>query len=170
MFQWQYFMINSSISECDHQCETRNVEPEIGTNGSIPTRRNPRVAGSWSEFGSPSVSVSGPWTAPELNQSGFAFQTQTAGGLPGPVANTIHNYLGTYFDNVFNNKLDKGSDSNILHVLNNYLNNDLRGRANMYSVSDNYTDNVQLQIIDNNCLDFAAHNCLIMQILPKYQV
>jgi hypothetical protein len=88
MYQWRYFTINSSISECDHKCETRNAEPEIGTDGSSQTRRNPRVDWYRSAFGSPRVSGTGFWMGLELNWPVFAVQTRTAGGLPGPVANT----------------------------------------------------------------------------------
>jgi len=87
-YQCQYFTINSSISECDHKYETRNAEPEIGTDGSSQTRRNPRVDGYGSGFGPPRVSGSGFWTVLEPNRPGCAVQTRIAGGLPGPVANT----------------------------------------------------------------------------------
>jgi len=83
-------MINSSISECDHKCETRNAEAEIGTDGSSQTRPKPRVDGYGSGFGLPRVSWSGCWTGLELNRPVFAVQTRTAGGLPGPIANTSH--------------------------------------------------------------------------------
>jgi hypothetical protein len=88
MYQGQYFTINSSISECDHKCETRNAEPEIGTNGSSLTRQNPRVDGNRSGFGPPRVCGSGFWPVLEPNRPVFAVQTRTAGGLPVPVANT----------------------------------------------------------------------------------
>jgi len=81
-------MINSSISECDHKCETRNTEPKIGTDGSIQTQRNPRVDGYRSWFGPRRVSGSGFWTDLEPNRPVFAVQTRTAGGLPGPISNT----------------------------------------------------------------------------------
>jgi len=87
-YHGQYFTINSRISECDHKCETRNAEPEIGTDGSSQTRRNPRVDGYGSGFGPPRVCGSGFWPVLEPNQPVFAVQTRTAGGLPGPVANT----------------------------------------------------------------------------------
>jgi len=51
MYQCQYFTINNSISDCDHKYETRHAEPEIGTDGSSQTRRNPRVDGYGSGFG-----------------------------------------------------------------------------------------------------------------------
>jgi hypothetical protein len=38
----------------------------------------------------PRQSGSGFWTGLELNRSDFLFQTWTAGGLPGPVANTSY--------------------------------------------------------------------------------
>jgi len=87
-YQCQYFTINSSISECDHKYETRNAEPEIGTDRSSKTRRNPRVDGYGSGFGPPRISGSGFWTVLELNRPVFAGQTRIAGGLPEPVANT----------------------------------------------------------------------------------
>jgi len=89
-YHGQYFTINSHISECDHKCETRNAEPEIGSDGSGQTRRNPRVDGYGSGFGPPRVCGSGFWPVLEPNRPIFAVQTQTAGGLPGPVANTTH--------------------------------------------------------------------------------
>jgi len=76
------------MSECDHQYETRNTDPEIGTDGSSHTRRNPRVDGYGSGFGPPIVSGSGFWTVLEPNRPIFAVQTRTAGGLFRPVANT----------------------------------------------------------------------------------
>ena len=87
-YHGQYFTINSRISECDHECETRNAEPEIGTDGSSQTRRNPRDDGYGSGFGPPRVCWSGFWLVLEPNQPVFAVQTRTAGGLPGPGANT----------------------------------------------------------------------------------
>jgi hypothetical protein len=87
-YRGQYFTINSSISECDNKCETRNAEPEIGTDGSSQTRRNPQVDGYGSGFGPPTVCASGFWTVLEPNRPIFAVQTRTAGGLPRPVANS----------------------------------------------------------------------------------
>ena len=89
-YQGQYFTIISSISECDYKCETRNAEPEIGTDGSSQTRRNPRVDGYGSGFGPPRVCRSGFWTVLEPNRPVFAVQTRTTGGLPRPIANTTH--------------------------------------------------------------------------------
>jgi hypothetical protein len=37
MYQCQYFAINSSMSQCDYNCETTYVEPEIGMDGSRQT-------------------------------------------------------------------------------------------------------------------------------------
>ena len=87
-YQCQHLTISSSISECDHKCETRNTEPEIGPDGSSQTRRNPRVDGYGSGFGPPRVSGSGFWPGLEPNRPVCAVQTRTAGRLPGPVANT----------------------------------------------------------------------------------
>jgi len=85
----QYFTISSSISECDHKCETRNAEPEIGPDGSSQTRRNSQVDGYGPWFGLPRVSRSGSWPGLEPNRPSLVVQSRTAGGLPGPVANTI---------------------------------------------------------------------------------
>jgi hypothetical protein len=90
-YQCRYFTINSSISECDHKCNTRNAEPEIGTDGSSQTLRNLRLDGYGSRIGLPRVSGWGFWTGLELNQLGFAVLIRTPGGLPGPVANTTPN-------------------------------------------------------------------------------
>jgi hypothetical protein len=89
-YQCQYFAISSSISECDHKCETRNAEPEIGPEGSSQTGSNPSVDGYGSGFCPPRVSGSGFWPGLEANRPVFAVQTRTAGGLPGPIANTTH--------------------------------------------------------------------------------
>jgi hypothetical protein len=87
-YQCQYFTINSSISKCDHKCETRNADPEIGTDRSSQTWRNPRVDRYRFWCGPPSVCRSGFWTVLEPHWPSVPVQTQTAGGLPGPVANT----------------------------------------------------------------------------------
>jgi len=87
-YQSQYFTIINSISECDHKFETRNAEPEIGTDVSSQTRRNPQVDGYGSGFGLQRVCGSGFWTILEPNRPVFKIQTRNAGGLPGPVANT----------------------------------------------------------------------------------
>ena len=81
-------MINGSISACDHQCEPGNAEPEIGTDGSSQTRQNPRIDGYGVGFGPPTVSRCGFSTGLEPNSPVVVVQTRTAGGLPGPVANT----------------------------------------------------------------------------------
>jgi hypothetical protein len=87
-YQCQYFTIDISISECDHKCETRNAEPEIGTHRSRKTWRIPRVDQQGTGFDLPRVSGSGVWPRLELNQPGFAVQTRSAVGLPGPIPNT----------------------------------------------------------------------------------
>jgi len=79
------------MSECDHKCEIRNAEPEIGTDGSSQTLRNPWVDGYRSPFEPPRVSGSGVWTGLEPNRPVFPVQTQTTSGFPGPVANTSGN-------------------------------------------------------------------------------
>jgi len=67
---------------------TRILEPEIGTDGSSQTRHNPRVDGYGSGFGLPRCNRSRFWTGLEPNRTVLAVWTRTAGGLPGPVANT----------------------------------------------------------------------------------
>jgi len=94
-YQWQYFTITSSISECDHKCETRNAQPEIGTDGSSQTLRNREVDGYRSRFGAPGVSGLGFWMGLELNQPIVVVQTRTADGLAGPVANTNDQNTGS---------------------------------------------------------------------------
>ena len=84
----QYFTINSSIAECDYICETRNAESEIGPDGFCQIRGNPRIDGNRSWFGLPTVIESGSRPGLEPNRPVFAVQTWTAGGFPGPVANT----------------------------------------------------------------------------------
>jgi hypothetical protein len=68
MYPWHCFTINSSGSECDHRCETRNAEPDIETNRSSQTCRNPRVDRYGPGFRPPRVSESGFWTGLELNR------------------------------------------------------------------------------------------------------
>jgi len=75
--------------------KTQNTEPEIGTDGSSQTRQNPRVDGYGSGFGPPRRCGSGFWTVLEPNRNVFPVRTRTAGGLPGPVANTTQR--GTSF-------------------------------------------------------------------------
>ena len=70
---------------------TRNAQPEIGPDGSSHTQRNPRVDRYGTGFGPPRSSGSGPCTVQEPNRTNFLVQTQTTGGLPGPVANTHSN-------------------------------------------------------------------------------
>jgi len=70
--------------------KSRNTEPEIGTDWYSQTRQNLWVDWSRSGFGPPWRRGSGFWTVLELNWSVFEFWTWTAGGLPGPVANTPH--------------------------------------------------------------------------------
>ena len=87
MYQCQYLTIESSISECDHKCESWNAEPEIGTDWSSMTRRNQQVDGHGSGFNPTTVNKSGFWLGLQPNQPVFAVQTRTAGGYPGPIAN-----------------------------------------------------------------------------------
>jgi hypothetical protein len=96
-YHGQHFTMNRRISECDHKCETRNAEPEIGTDGSSQTRRNPRVDGYGSGFYPPRVCGSGFWPVLEPNRPVVAVQTRTAGALPGLVANTSLHQLSKCF-------------------------------------------------------------------------
>jgi len=105
-YQCQNFMISSSLSKCDHKCETRNAEPEIGPDRSSETRWNPRVDRYGSGFGPPRVSGSGFWPGWEPNRPVFAVQTRTTGGLPGPIANTREGYaLSQFWFHGFENRL-----------------------------------------------------------------
>jgi len=88
MYQCQYFTIISSISQCDNKCETQNAEPEIGTDGSSLTWWHPWVDRYGSGVGLPRAGRSRFWTGLEPNCPVFVVQIRTAGGLPGPVANT----------------------------------------------------------------------------------
>ena len=67
---------------------TRNVEPEIGPDGSSETRQNLRVDGYGAKFGLPRSCGSGFWTVLEPNRTIFPVQTRSAGGFPGPFADT----------------------------------------------------------------------------------
>jgi len=67
--------------------------PEIGTQGSSQTGQNLRVDGYGSGFCQPRCSGSGFWTGFEPNRTVVAVRTRTAGGLPGPVANTKLRHL-----------------------------------------------------------------------------
>ena len=87
-YQCQYFTIHSSISECNHKCETRDTELEIGPDGFSQTRRNLRVDWYGSGFGPLRVSGSGVWPGLEPNRPVFVVQTWTAGRLPGPIAHS----------------------------------------------------------------------------------
>jgi len=67
---------------------TRIPEPEIGTDGCSQTWQDPQVDEYGSGFGPPRCSGSGYWTGLEPNRTVSAVRTRTAGGSPGPVANT----------------------------------------------------------------------------------
>jgi len=84
-YQCQYFTISSSISECDHKCETRNAEPEIGPDRSSQTQRNPQVDGYRSGFGPPRVSESGYWPGLEPNRPVFRSKPGPLAGYPDPL-------------------------------------------------------------------------------------
>jgi len=98
MYLWHYFTINSSISGCDPKCETRNAEPEIGTErlSQIPSQptgwrvcirvwpANSQQAGFLDGSRPEPTLVSGL----EPNQPVFPVQTRTAGWLPAPGSNT----------------------------------------------------------------------------------
>jgi len=87
-YQSQHFTINCQIAECDHECETWNAEPEIGTNWSIQLWHTHRVDVYGSGFGLPNVSGSCFWTGLVPNQPVSVVQTRTAGGSPRLIANT----------------------------------------------------------------------------------
>jgi len=84
-YQCEYFVNNSSISECNHICETRNTELEIGTARCRQTRRNLQVEVNRSGFDQPRVSGTGCWTVLKPKQCLFLIQIPTTGRLPGPV-------------------------------------------------------------------------------------
>jgi len=88
-YECQYFVINSSISECYQICETQMAEPEIGTDTSSQTRWNTRGDGYGSSLGLPTVCWLGIGMGQELNRPVYAVQSRTACGLPGPVVNTF---------------------------------------------------------------------------------
>ena len=81
--------------------KAREWEPEIGTDKSIQIRHNPLVDryGYW--FGLQRSCGSGFWTVLEPNRTISAVQSQTASGLPEPVANTwwerLHPYVRLWF-------------------------------------------------------------------------
>jgi len=75
--------------------ETWNAEPDIGTDGCSQTQQNPWVDSYRSWFGPPRLSGSGFWTGPEPKRPVFEGQTRIAGGLPGPIANSINRYIDT---------------------------------------------------------------------------
>ena len=68
--------------------KTRKGEPETGTDRSSQTRQTPQVDGYQHGFGLPRSCGSGLWMVLEPNRTVYLVQTRTAGGLPGPVANT----------------------------------------------------------------------------------
>jgi len=67
---------------------TWNAKLEIGLDRSSQSRRNPQVDGYGARFGPPRSGESGLWMGLDLNRTVILVETQTAGGLPGPVANT----------------------------------------------------------------------------------
>jgi hypothetical protein len=76
--------LNASLNR-----NTRNTEPEIGTNRCSHTRQNPQVDGYRSGFGQPKPCRLGFCTVLEPNWTIFPVWTRTAGRLPGPVATSI---------------------------------------------------------------------------------
>jgi len=72
--------------------KTRNSKPDIGTDWSSQTRRNPGVDGYEAGFGPPRSSGPGFWMVLERNRTVVPVQTRTAGGLPRPVAHTCRQY------------------------------------------------------------------------------
>jgi len=72
--------------------QTWKGEPKTGTDGSSQTWQNPWVDGYGSGFGPARSSASGFWTGLEPNRTVSPVQTRTAGGSPGPVANTTYTH------------------------------------------------------------------------------
>jgi hypothetical protein len=70
--------------------KTRKPEPEIGTNRSSQTPRTRWVDWYGSGFCLRRCSTLGFWTGLEPNWTVLAVGTRSAGGLPGPVANSTH--------------------------------------------------------------------------------
>jgi len=70
--------------------KTRNGEPQIGPDGSSQTWQNSRVDWYGAGFGPPRSSRSGFCTVQEPNRTVFPAQARTAGGLPGPIANSTY--------------------------------------------------------------------------------
>jgi len=69
--------------------QTWKPEPGIGTDVSSQPRKYPHVDGYGSGFGFPGCCMLGLRINPELYWPVIAFQTWTAGGLPGPATNSI---------------------------------------------------------------------------------
>jgi len=71
--------------------QNRRLEPTA----LAQTRQNPRVDGYGSGFGPTRRCVSDFWTVLEPKRTVFPVSTRTAGGLPGPIADTIDRLLVT---------------------------------------------------------------------------
>jgi len=69
--------------------KTWKREPEIRTDGSRQTQQNPQIDRYGYGFCLAKSSWSGFWIDLERNWTGFLVQTWTAGGLPGPIGNTV---------------------------------------------------------------------------------
>jgi len=87
MYHRKCYMISSRVSRCDHKCNTRNAEPEIGPAGSSHTSQYTMVEGYGSWFRLPRCSVSGHQLGPGPNWTAFPARARTAARLPRPVAN-----------------------------------------------------------------------------------
>jgi len=87
ILRWTVAYLNATINS-----ETRNTEPEIGTDCYSQTRVNLLVYGYGSGFGPPGGSRPRCRTRMEPKQPMFAVLTRSAGRLPRPVANTTRHW------------------------------------------------------------------------------
>jgi len=88
MYQCQYCAINSRISECDHNRETRKPQLQIGNKGSSQTQQNAHADVTRYGCGLPTSCWSGVQISQKLNWIVFEVWTRIAGWLPRPVVTT----------------------------------------------------------------------------------
>jgi len=88
--------LNATLSR-----NTWKPEPEIGNNSCCQTSHTPQVDRSGCRFAPSRPSRSGFWTGLEPNRPIFGNRTRTAGGLPGPVANTSRRPSSRCFVRIF---------------------------------------------------------------------
>ena len=84
-YQCQHFTINSRISECAYECETRNAEPGIVTDSFRPTQRNPRGDEYGYVFGLPRVCQLGFGWVWKLTNSFLRSKPGPLAGYPDPL-------------------------------------------------------------------------------------